>query len=204
MPSRNTRREDAPESYYHVYSRGLNKSTLFYSPEDKDYFLYLLSRHLSVKTFSNTSGYTYPHFRDKVELLSFCLMDNHIHLLFYQAEQGALSKLMKSIMVAYSTYFNRKHKRRGPVFESRFMASRITDDVYLTHVSRYIHLNPRGWKRFPHSSLKYIIKSNEPEWLQTERLLDQFSSRKSYLEFVSDYDDYKQILDNVKHELANL
>ncbi|HET8709098.1 MAG TPA: transposase [Candidatus Saccharimonadales bacterium] len=204
MPSRNIRRFDLPESYYHVYNRGINKAIVFAEPADKEYFLYLLSRHLSLEPVTNKQGYTYPHYRGKLELLSFCLMDNHFHLLFYQVEAGTLTEMMKSVAVAYSVYFNRKHQRRGPLFESRFMASRISDNSYLQHISRYIHLNPRSWRRFKFSSLHYIEHWNEPDWLQTERLLALFASRTEYLEFVADYRENARILDEIKHELANL
>jgi hypothetical protein len=131
-------------------------------------------------------------------------MSNHFHLLFYQAERGALSEMMKSMMVAYSAYFNRKYKRTGPLYESRFKASIINKDAYLLHVSRYIHLNPRSWRYFPYSSLIHIRKASEPEWLQTRKVLEQHVSRKDYIDFASDYEANKQMLDKLKYELANL
>lgn len=204
MPSRNTIRLDAADSYYHVYARGISKAVIFREAADKDYFLYLLSRHLSLKSVTSQQGYPYPHFRDRVELLTYCLMDNHFHLLFYQADKGALSTIMKSIMVAYSAYFNRKYKRTWPLFESRFKASIISSEAYLLHVSRYIHLNPRSWKFFPYSSIVHIRRATEPEWLQTERVLSQHLDRKAYLAFVADYEDHKRILDELKYELANM
>lgn len=110
---------------------------------------------------------------------------------------------MKSITTAYSAYFNRKYSRTGSPFESRFKASIVHKDTYLLHVSRYIHLNPRSWKRLPYSSIGYIRKGNEPEWLLTDRLLQLHGSRETYVEFVADYEDHKQILEELKHELAN-
>lgn len=204
MPSRNTVRRDAPDCYYHIYARGASKDTVFREDSDKEYFLYLLSRHLSVRPVTSKQGYTYTHLRGRVELVSYCLMGNHFHLLAYQAERGALSELMKSVLLAYVVYFNRKYKRSGSLFESRYKSSLINKDAYLLHVSRYIHLNPRSWKYFPYSSLGYIRKASEPEWLQTEKLLSQHASREAYLEFVQDYEDHKRILDELKHELANL
>ena len=204
MPSRNIVRKDSDHTYYHVYARGISKGEVFREPQDKDYFLYLLSRHLSIEQVSSRLGYAYRNFRGQVELLTFCLMDNHFHLLFYQVERGTLSELMKSILVAYTAYFNRKYKRTGPLFESRFKASAIQNDAYVQHISRYIHLNPRGWKRFAYSGLLYIRNSSEPEWLQTERILVQHRDRDSYIEFVSDYEDHKAMLDQIKNDLANL
>ncbi len=204
MPSRNIARQDAPDSYYHVYARGASKAKVFLDASDKDYFLYLLARHLSLKPISSKQGYPYPHLRNKIELLAYCLLDNHFHLLFYQAEQGALTQLMKSVMTAYCAYFNRKYRRTGSVFESRFKSVRIHGDEYLLHISRYIHLNPRSWKHFPHSSLLAIRQGSEPEWLQTDRLLAQHLGRAEYLAFVADYEANKVMLDQIKRQLANL
>ena len=122
-------------------------------------------------------------------------MDNHFHLLVYQVQQGMLSAFMKSVMTSYGAYFNRKYKRSGSLFESRFKASLVNKDAYLMHVSRYIHLNPRSWKYFPYSSIGAIRKASEPEWLQTQKVLVQFDyNRQSYLEFVADYEENKQML----------
>jgi len=143
MPSRNTIRQDIADGYYHVYARGINRRVIFKQPADNDYFLYLLARHLSLKSQTSKTGYTYPHYRSKIGLLTYCLMDNHFHLLFYQSQLGVLSQLMKSLIVAYTTYFNRKYHRTGPLFESRFKASLINKEAYLLHVSRYIEA-PRG------------------------------------------------------------
>lgn len=204
MPSRNITRIDKPDSYYHTYSRGINKSKIFSRPEDKNYFLYLISRHLSYKIVINSRGYSYPHYRGKVELLTYCLMDNHFHLLFYQQETKSLSEMMQSVLSAYTAYFNRTYNRSGPLFESRYKSSLVNKDDYLMHVSRYIHLNPRSWKYYKHSSIIHIRKGTEPEWLQTDKVLEQHDSRKSYIKFVEDYEDSKRIVDEVKHELANL
>ncbi|MDQ2973488.1 MAG: transposase [bacterium] len=204
MPSRNTARHDVADSYYHVYARGANKAPIFISSEDKFYFLYLFSRYLSKNQAISKTGTVYPHYRQKIELLTYCLMDNHFHLLIYQNERGMLSMFMKSLMTSYTAYFNQKYRRTGSLFESRFKASLITGDAYFVHVSRYIHLNPRSWKHFPYSSIKYFRNATEPEWLQTSRVLGQFTGRDEYLTFVSDYEDSKQMLDSIKRELANL
>jgi hypothetical protein len=204
MPSRNIARLDADDSYHHVYSRGINKSTVLLENADKDYFLYLLSRHLSKEPVISNNGYLYPHFREKIELLSYCLMDNHFHLLFYQRDKGAISDMMQSILTAYTAYYNRKHARRGPLFESRYKSSNVDSDAYLAHVSRYIHLNPRYWRRYAYSSFLFINKAQEPEWLQSEKVLAQHEdSRHSYSNFVADYEEHKNMLSELKYQLAD-
>jgi hypothetical protein len=130
-------------------------------------------------------------------------MDNHFHLLFYQVEHGTLSELMKSVTSAYVAYFNRKQSRSGPLLESRFKAALVANEAHLTHISRYIHLNPRYWLRFPHSSLRHILGNSEPEWLQTHRVVESFVSREAYVAFVADYEAHKLMLATVKRELAD-
>lgn len=131
-------------------------------------------------------------------------MDNHFHLLFYQTERNSLTKLMHGILIAYATYYNRRHGRTGPLFESRFKSSLVDKENYLLHVSRYIHLNPRSWKYYKHSSIIHIRKGTEPEWLQTEKILDLHLSRKSYIKFVTDYEENRKLLADLKYQVADL
>lgn len=203
MPSRNITRFDDSDSYYHVYARGASKKNIYKDDNDKAYFSYLLSRHLGKKPVVNKQGYAYPCYRGKIEIAAYCFMSNHFHLLVYQHERGALQQLMKSVMTAYSMYFNRKYKQTGSLFENRYKASRITSDTYLIHISRYIHLNPRSWKRYQWSSYRHIFDDSGPEWLEPSKVADLFSSRLEYEKFVADYEAMKESIDIIKHELAN-
>lgn len=204
MSSRNTIRLDENHSYYHVYSRGVAKGNIFLDESDKEYFSYLLGRHLGKKQAISKQGYAYPSYRGKIEISAYCFMDNHVHFLVYQVETGALTALMRSVMTAYTMYFNRKYKRVGPLFQSRYKASKIDSDSYLLHISRYIHLNPRSWKRYKWSSYQHIFGDSGPEWLQPVKVAELFSSRSDYEKFVSDYEGMKESIDKIKHELANL
>lgn len=204
MPSRNTLKTDVKHSYYHIYTRGASKQPVFIESADYSFFLNLFARYLSQRPAKNKSNMAYPHYAGKLELLTYCLMDNHFHLLIYQVEEGTMSAFMRSLMTSYSRYFNRKYKRTGSLFESRYKASRINANNYLQHISRYVHLNPRYWRRYKYSSLSfYEHTGREPEWLLPGKVLDLFTSRKSYMVFVADYEEHKQILDEIKYELAD-
>jgi hypothetical protein len=113
-----------------------------------------------------------------------------------------MQRLMRGIMTSYSVYFNRKYGKSGPLFESRYKASRISSDTYLQHISRYIHLNPRSYRRYTYSSYRAYVTGAGPEWLQPQRIIELFSGREAYAEFVSDYEEAKAMLDRIKHELA--
>ena len=203
MPSRNVQKVDAPKTYYHIYARGVSKQRIFNAPQDYHFFLSLFDRYLSAKPRKNSAGIVYPHFRDRVKLLAYCLMGNHFHMLIYQQEARAMAELMQCIMASYSRYFNRTYKRSGPLFESRYKASVVGNEVYLEHLSRYIHLNPRYWKRYPYSSFIYYLRGDQPEWLHTDQVLGMFKNPNEYAQFVADYEQNKIALEKIKHLLAD-
>ncbi len=203
MPSRNVIKVDIADSYYHVYARGASRDEIFIDDDDYIYFKSLFERYLSIEAKSDSLGRSYAHLAGDLELLAFCLMSNHFHLLFYQRVEGGISTLMRGVMTSYSRYFNRKYNRTGSLFESRYKSSRISNDAYLMHISRYVHLNHNDWRKWPYSSYVHYAKDHGPEWLSTERILDLFSSREKYLEFVADYEENRRILDTIKSELAN-
>ena len=76
-----------------------------------------------------------------MEIICYCLMPNHLHLLLRQLMDGGISKFMSNFANSYTRYFNTKSKRKGPVFEGKFKAKRIETDEQLLHLSRHIHLN---------------------------------------------------------------
>lgn len=204
MPSRNVIKTDLSESYYHVYFRGANKAKLFREPSDYEKMLQLFSRYLSLKEAKNSAGISFPNYSNRLELLAFCLMPNHVHLFIYQHQQGVMTEFMRSVLTSYSMYFNKKYKRTGPLFESRYKASLITNDAYFQHISRYIHLNPRNWKTYEYSSLPYYLHQVTDEWIVSRRVMENFETPAEYLKFIEDYEEAKEMIDILKHELASL
>ncbi len=194
---------DVPETYYHVYFRGGNRSRIFHDEADYEVMLRLFARYLSLAETRNSAGLSFPNYYNKLELAAFCLMPNHVHLLLYQRQQGAMTAFMRSLLTSYSMHHNKKYKRSGPLFESRYKASMITDDAYLEHITRYIHLNPRQWRDYAYSSLPYYLHQVTDDWLKPERILERFSGPDEYLRFTEDYVQNKEMLDILKHELAN-
>ena len=202
MPARNALKIQVADAYYHIYARGNNKQPIFRSEDDFDYFVYLINRYLSNKEVLNDYHRVYPNFNNKVILLAFCLMPNHFHLLIYQNEVPFLEKFMQSLMTSYGKYFNLKYKQSGPVFESRYKAVLVESESYLLHISRYIHLNPRTWKGYKYSSLKYYKGDDAPNWIDTSKILELFNNPKEYLNFVSEYKQMRDSLKDLKHALA--
>lgn len=201
MPSRNVIKQYASDQYYHVYSRGVNKQEIFPDENDYKYFLSLFERYLSGSTLFNGNGEAYPSYHSVIELLSYCLMPNHIHLLLYQTEERAIAKYMSSMMTSYTMYFNKKYKRVGPLFQGRYRASIVINESYLMHLSRYIHMNPINWRTYCYSSLSCFLGESSPNWLHIERVISQFSNKHDYLRFLTDYEEQKNTLGAIKNQL---
>ena len=203
MPSRNVLKADEPESYYHVYFRGANRGKIFRDASDFEKMLGLFARYLSLKETKNSAGISFPNYYNRLELLAFSLLPDHVHLLVYQRQRGAMTEFMRSLLTSYSMYFNKKYKRSGPLLESRYKASLISDESYLEHITRYIHLDPRQWRDYEYSSLPYYLHQVTDEWVEPKRILDMFSGPGDYLQFMEDTEQNKEMLEILKHELAN-
>ena len=204
MPQKNTIKEYAPDSYYHIYARGVNKQNIFNEAADYSYFLSLFDRYLSGKQKVSKTGVIYPDYAKDIELLAYCLMTNHLHLLIYQKDQPeAIKDFMRCLLTSYSKYFNAKYRRVGSLFESRYKAKRIDDDNYLIHISRYVHMNPRRWRAYSHSSLSYYAAGSPPGWLKPGRVLGSFKNSHEYLNFLNEYEQKKTELDELKYQLAD-
>ncbi|MEA3373972.1 MAG: transposase [Campylobacterota bacterium] len=112
--------------FYHVVNRGVERRDIFIDQEDHEVFL----------GYMQESALTYGF-----EIYSFCLMDNHYHLLLKTSREN-LSDIMKSINARYTIYFNKKYKRVGPLWQGRFKSWYVYDEVYLDTLIRYIEYNP--------------------------------------------------------------
>ena len=119
-------RIDFPDAVYHVTSRGNGRADIFFSDDDRQRFLAQLAHHLQ---------------QCAVVLYAFVLMQNHLHLLC-RTPRANLSRFMQRLLSSYALYSRYKHRRPGHLFQGRFKAKLVEDDLYLLGVTRYIHLNP--------------------------------------------------------------
>lgn len=206
MPTRNRVKTYGENTYYHIYNRGVDRKEIFREDVDYLYFLSLFKRHLSGELVTDKYGRAAKDMSGSVELVAFCLMGNHFHLLCYLKEKDGIIDLMRSVMTAYSMYFNKKYQRIGRLYQERFLAAPITTDAYLWHVSRYIHLNPSplglDFRSYPYSSIDYFAGKKHAAWLHPERLVETQKDQAKYMEFVADYESMHVEMDNLKHLLA--
>lgn len=167
-------------AWYHVMNRGANHQNCFILDELRKIFLALLAE-ISEKF--------------NIEIHSYCLMDNHYHLLI-RTPYPNLSKAMRHLNGVYTQRFNLNMNRDGPLFRGRYKSILIEEEIYLLQVSRYIHLNPvlaqicSSPCNFEWSSFRYfknpLLKN---PWLHTKFLLNLKAgnaSRNNYAKFVEE------------------
>lgn len=168
-------RIEYPGAVYHVMNRGGARQKTFLYKEDYESFL---------KTLSET------HELWGIEVLAYCLMNNHYHLCL-RTPEGNLSRVMRHLDGLYTQRFNRAHRRDGALFRGRYKAILIDADEYLTAVVRYIHLNPveAGFAKLPEtypwsSHRAYLQPENTPPWLRVEEVLKRFGKTQEFHQFV--------------------
>ncbi len=154
---------------YHVISRGNQKNTIFFSDNDRIAFL------------KYCQG---AHERYGALVHSYCLMNNHYHLLL-ETPRGNLSQIMHFINASYTIFINTKYSRTGHLLQGRFKAILIQADSYARELSRYIHLNPvraaivRDPMDYRWSSYReFIGRRASPPWLSTVLVLSFFGNEQ--------------------------
>jgi len=198
VPSKNSVKEYVAGGYYHIYNRGVNKRIIFKDQKDYSTFLSYLKTYLTPPPTADLQGLTLQvspskipnNYFQEIELLAYCLMPNHFHLLVKQNSEHAISQFTKSITMKYVQYFNAKHKRVGPLFQGRYKAIHVENEYYLTYLSKYIHRNPldlpvfrknklKKLESYKYSSYPNYLKLFNQSWINTKDILDLFSSTKT-------------------------
>lgn len=137
------------EHYYHIFNRGINSERIFNSEDNMAYFMKLMGKYLN-----NT-----------VEIIAFCLMKNHFHLIVKITEEDRVSYAFSNLFNAYAKAFNKQQNRTGSLFEKHFKRKRIDSEDYLKSVIVYVHNNPiHNVQRYNFSSFKYYISNKQPDY----------------------------------------
>ena len=128
-------RETSLTGIYHVMLRGINRQDIFLDSEDYWKFVKILHQQVNPK---DELGSPLP---SKCDIYSYCLMPNHLHLLIRNRTEE-LGSIVKSIGIAYASYFNKRYERVGHLFQDRFRSEPVNDMNYFVTLIRYIHQNP--------------------------------------------------------------
>jgi len=138
---------------------------------------------------------------DEIDLIAFCLMPNHFHLLIKQKSKESMESFMRSLLTRYSGYFNKKNNRVGPLFQGRYKAAAVTDDRYLLHLSRYIHLNPsESTNNLTDAYSSYAVYLNKVnvDWVKPDILLKLFNNPT--IPEIEKVQTYKNFVENYKKD----
>lgn len=185
--------------YFHVYNRGNSKQEIFIDNEDRERFVKLLYLSNSEKRINfrddiverKIDALDFDRGNTLVSIGAWVLMPNHFHLYVTSPTRGvgerngdksSISLFLNKLCTSYSKYFNKKYNRTGSLFEGRFQAVHLKDDVQAKYLFSYIHLNP--------------IKLIDSKWKE-EGIKDKNQARKFLDEYKwSSYFDYKGVKRN--------
>jgi len=205
---------------YHIFNRSVGQQSIFLNSSFYTRFCNLMSYYRFEKPPYRFSEYIRlpmqaqleSHNRltsqeQLVDILTFCIMPNHFHILLRQKQDDGIRRFATIIQNGYAKYFNTKIKRHGAVFQSMFKAVRIETDEQFLHVARYIHLNPLSakiislsdLKRYPWSS--YITYMGHPnaEWIEQKTLLSYIKTKEALEKYTLDQADYQRLLSVESH-----
>ena len=199
---------------YHLYNRGVEKRNIFLTQEDHSRFKRLL--YLA----NGTERFVYRDIENKelkdidrgdllVAIGAWVLMPNHFHILVKEITEGGTAMFMRKLCTGYSSYFNKRHDRVGPLLQGRYQSQHVSEDTHLKYLFAYIHLNPLkliepAWKEresinitkaekyisaYEHSSyLSYVDTSRgENIFLTKTEFPEYFSDKKDFEDFHSDF-----------------
>ncbi len=114
-------------SFFHIMIQGINKEYIF--KEEKDIKKY-------IKIIKETKEGI------ELQIVAYCIMNNHVHLLIYTNDKQSLIKFMHRTNLMYAKYYNNTHKRVGYVFRDRYKTQPILYERHLYNCIDYIHKNP--------------------------------------------------------------
>lgn len=116
---------------YHVYNRGNNRNRIFYQDENYEFFLKKIKKEIL----------------PLCDILAYCLMPNHYHLLMVVKEQqpehegkDVLSRKLGTLQSSYTRAINNRFNRVGNLFQSKLKKKPASD--YADICFHYIHQNP--------------------------------------------------------------
>lgn len=134
--------------FFHVIVQGINKDFIFSKKYYIETYLDLIHKYIHV----------FP-----ITILSYCIMNNHAHLLVYVNDIHDLGKFMHKINLVYSQFYNKENNRCGVVFRNKYKSEPIYDAKHLLNCINYIHLNPvkakmvNFCKEYPYSSYNSYV-----------------------------------------------
>jgi len=115
-----------PNTPHHITQRGNYRQKVFdYERHYKQYCEWI-------------NDYAVAH---SLQILAYCLMDNHVHFVIVPKEEADLAIIFKTAHMRYAHYINKQRGVKGHLWQGRFYSC-ILDDLHLYRVVRYVENNP--------------------------------------------------------------
>lgn len=197
---------------YHVFNRGVEKRRIYDDRLDYKRFVKII-QYYSLKGPKPKFSHFYAPQQTSLdlsqkiaEIIAYCLMPNHFHLLVRQTQDNGVSEFISKVSNSYTKYYNTRYDRIGPLLQGQFKAVLVESDGQLMHLSRYIHLNPivsllvKDLENYEWSSYKEYLGLNLG-FCSTNQVIDFFKEPEAYKQFVLDQVDYSIQLELIKHQL---
>lgn len=174
--------------YYHLYNRGVEKRNTFVTKQDYNRFKRLLyvangTERFVFRDIEKKALKDIDRGKPLVAIAAWVLMPNHFHILVREIVEGGTAAFMEKLCTGYSSYFNKRHDRIGPLFQGRYKSQHAEEDTHLKYLFAYIHLNP--------------IKLIDPNWKERG-----ISNSAKAIEFLSTYEhsSYSSYIDTNREE----
>jgi REP element-mobilizing transposase RayT len=162
--------------FYHIYNRGNNREPIFIERENYLFFMRQLRKYFTP---------------DKVEIVAYCLMPNHYHILIHLLADSP-SEILQAFTLSYVKAINKRYGRVGSLFQGPFQSRYVDKNEYLLHLSRYIHANPvaaslvRSPEDWEFSSYRDYVGLRNESFIRPEFILKQYGVER-YREFAEAY-----------------
>ncbi len=207
-------------SYVHVIKRGTRGLPIVKDYHDRWRFLLMLRhfndefcpdnwfRDLMEADLLHSFGRpdVWPNQKKLVEIICFCLVENHLHLLLKELVDGGIAMFMRRLGVAMTNRFNEKHQEKGSLFQGPYRSRTVDEDGYLQYVSAYIQvkncfeLYPGGYEvacqnfdlafkwgeNYPYCSLGEFTGVRE-QIITTSEILSDIFTPAEYKDFCRDF-----------------
>jgi len=207
-------------SYVHIVKRGTRGLPIVRDDVDRFRFLLMLT-HFN-DTFSSPNWYKDlrvnnlhksfkrpPHWPEQerlVNIIAFCLVENHFHLILQEIVAGNIARFMQKLSIGMAMKFNERYSEKGSLFQGAYRAKIISDDRYFRYVSTYVQLKNAldmypGWQNnarnnfdhaydwacaYPYSSLGDYAGSFDRPIVEKEFFASLFAP-KEFREFCKDF-----------------
>ena len=211
------------ENIHHIYNRGADKRRIFMDEQDCKRFLECLrdlnnKKNVSLRDLhdkaqykGSTSGNSprlnlceSPKDERLVEVLCYCLMPNHFHLILRSLVENGIAIFMRKVGTGYTMYFNKRYQRSGHLFQGRYKHKEINSEEGFIYLSGYIHLNPvmagivRNPLSYQYSSYASFIGKGEDDFLTFSK--DIFDIKiEEYKKFILELKSDKELLKRINN-----